>query len=157
MIFSFSCLTQLSMQFIILISVKMPTIVGILTFISMIKTTSRSLKAIKILYFQHFYFTSILNFMLSWVVHELFFITLGPDYVILVLTHLVFCFVALRPKSTALVIVGLSVHLTVLLPGHDWTRAQYTQTGNSHTGKCIYWNQDVEAELLKLVYMLKIK
>ena len=30
----YSCLTQLSMQFILLINVEMPTIVGILTFIS---------------------------------------------------------------------------------------------------------------------------
>ena len=41
----FSCWTQLSMKFILLINVKMPTIVGILTFISMIKSTSESLKA----------------------------------------------------------------------------------------------------------------
>ena len=27
------------------------------------------------------------------------------------------CFVALRPKSTAMVIAGLSVHLTTLFPG----------------------------------------
>ena len=32
----FLCLNQLSMKFILLISVKMPTIVGILTFISII-------------------------------------------------------------------------------------------------------------------------
>ena len=39
----FSCITQLSTKFILLINVKMPTIVGILTFISRIKTTlSRS-------------------------------------------------------------------------------------------------------------------
>ena len=36
----FSCSTQLSTKFTKLINVKMPTIVGILTFISMIKTTS---------------------------------------------------------------------------------------------------------------------
>ena len=41
----FSCSTQLSMKFIMLINVKMPTIVGILTFISIINTTSESLKA----------------------------------------------------------------------------------------------------------------
>ena len=35
-----SCPTQLSTKFILLINVKMPTIVGILTFISMINTTS---------------------------------------------------------------------------------------------------------------------
>ena len=37
--------TQLSMKFILLINVKMPTIVGILAFISMINTTSERLKA----------------------------------------------------------------------------------------------------------------
>ena len=39
-----SCSTQLSMKFILLMNVKMPTIVGILTFISMINTTSERLK-----------------------------------------------------------------------------------------------------------------
>ena len=42
-LFSFS--TQRSTKFILLINVKMPTIVGILTFISMINTTSERLKA----------------------------------------------------------------------------------------------------------------
>ena len=37
-----SCSTQLSTKFILLINVKMPTIVGILTFISKINTTSES-------------------------------------------------------------------------------------------------------------------
>ena len=41
----FSCSAQLSSKFILLINVKMPTIVGILTFISMINTTSEKLKA----------------------------------------------------------------------------------------------------------------
>ena len=41
----FTCSTHLSMNFILLINVKMPTIVGILTFISMINTTSERLKA----------------------------------------------------------------------------------------------------------------
>ena len=41
----FPCSTQLSTNFIMLIKVKMPTIVGILTFISMICTTSERLKA----------------------------------------------------------------------------------------------------------------
>ena len=41
----FSYSTQLSTKFILLINVKMPTIVGILTFISSIKTTSESIKA----------------------------------------------------------------------------------------------------------------
>ena len=35
----FSCSTQLSMKFILLINVKMPTIIGILTFISWINMT----------------------------------------------------------------------------------------------------------------------
>ena len=39
----FSCSTQLYTKFILLINVKMPTIVGILTFISMINTTSERL------------------------------------------------------------------------------------------------------------------
>ena len=47
----FSCSTQLSMTFILLINVKMPTIVGILLFISRINTASESLKAKKNLYF----------------------------------------------------------------------------------------------------------
>ena len=41
----FSCSTQLSTIFIPLINVKMPTIVGILTFISRINTTSERPKA----------------------------------------------------------------------------------------------------------------
>ena len=40
----FSYSTQLSSKFILLINVKMPTIVGILTFISMINTHLRDLK-----------------------------------------------------------------------------------------------------------------
>ena len=40
----FSCSTQLNIKFILLINVKMPTIVGILTFVSMINTTSERLK-----------------------------------------------------------------------------------------------------------------
>ena len=40
-------------------------------------------------------------------------IKLGPDS-----RRICFvCFVALRPKSTAMVIVGRSVHLTTLFPG----------------------------------------
>ena len=38
------CSTDLSTKFILLINVKMPTIVGILTFISMINTKSERLK-----------------------------------------------------------------------------------------------------------------
>ena len=43
---NFLCSAQLRMKFIIPVNVKMPTIVGILTFISMINTTSESLEAI---------------------------------------------------------------------------------------------------------------
>ena len=39
------CSTQLSMKLILLINVKMPTIVGILTFISRLNTTPESSKA----------------------------------------------------------------------------------------------------------------
>ena len=40
-----SCSTELSTKFILLINVKMATIVGIVTFISMINTTSERLKS----------------------------------------------------------------------------------------------------------------
>ena len=53
-----SCSTQLSTKFILLINVKMPTIVGILTFISMINRTSKRLKARN-------FFVGILAFMSS--------------------------------------------------------------------------------------------
>ena len=52
----FSCSTQLSTKFTMLINVKMLTIVGILTFISMINTTSDGLKARK--FFNCLYFSS---------------------------------------------------------------------------------------------------
>ena len=41
----FPCSTELSLKFILLMNIKMRTIVGILTFISMINTTSERLKA----------------------------------------------------------------------------------------------------------------
>ena len=50
----FSCSTQLSTKFILLINVKMPTIVGILTFISKINTTSERLKTRKLLHLSVF-------------------------------------------------------------------------------------------------------
>ena len=52
----FSCSTQLSIQFILLINVKMSTIVCILTFISMINTTSERLKARNFFVCQNFSF-----------------------------------------------------------------------------------------------------
>ena len=51
--------TQLSRKFILLLNVKMPTIVGILTFISMINTTPERLIA------RNFLFVGILVFMSS--------------------------------------------------------------------------------------------
>ena len=59
---------QLSMTFIMLITVKMPTNVGILTIYSTINTSSESLKARKIWIYQHFSFNEKLKFhaQLSW-------------------------------------------------------------------------------------------
>ena len=56
------------MKFILLINVKMPTIVGILTFISRINTASESLKAREFSVFQHLSFYEQLKFyaQLSW-------------------------------------------------------------------------------------------
>ena len=50
----FPCSTQLSKKFILLINVKMPTIVGILTFISMINTPSERFKAKTLLHLSVF-------------------------------------------------------------------------------------------------------
>ena len=74
----FSCPIQLGMKFILLINVNMPTIVGILTFISGINTTSESLKAKKSLLFTILPFMSNWNFMLSWVEQGRSFITCVP-------------------------------------------------------------------------------
>ena len=57
------------MEFILLINVKMPTIFGILTFISMINTTYETLKA---RFFQHF------SLMSSCVEHVKIIYNLGP-------------------------------------------------------------------------------
>ena len=56
------CSTQLSTKFILLINVKMPTIVGILTFISMINTTFERLKAINFFICLYFSFYEQLKF-----------------------------------------------------------------------------------------------
>ena len=61
-LFSWQCSTQLSTKFILLINVKMPTIVGILTFISMINTTSERLKARKFSICWYFNFYEQLKF-----------------------------------------------------------------------------------------------
>ena len=52
----FSCATQLSLNFILLTSVQIPTIVGILTFVSRKDTASESFRARKIIIFHHFSF-----------------------------------------------------------------------------------------------------
>ena len=52
-LYIFSCSTQLNMELILLINVKMPTIVGILTFISRINTISDGLNGRKNVTFQH--------------------------------------------------------------------------------------------------------
>ena len=64
----FPCSTQLSTKFILLINVKMPTIVGILTLISMINTTSDGLKARNLFIRLYFCFYEQLKFcaQLSW-------------------------------------------------------------------------------------------
>ena len=58
----FSYSTHLSTKFILLINVKMPTVVGILTFISRINTISEGFKAIKIVIYHHFTFYEHLKF-----------------------------------------------------------------------------------------------
>ena len=58
----FPCSTQLSVKFILLINVKMPTLVGILTIISMINTTSERLKAINFFICRYFSFYEQLKF-----------------------------------------------------------------------------------------------
>ena len=64
----FPCQTQLSRKFIMLIIVKMPTSVGILTFISMIDRTSERLKARNFFICRYFSFYEQLKFraQLSW-------------------------------------------------------------------------------------------
>ena len=58
----FSCSTQLSRKFVLLINVIMPTIAGILTFISMINVTSERLKARKVFICGYFSFYEQLKF-----------------------------------------------------------------------------------------------
>ena len=52
----FICSIQLSMKFILLINVKMPTVVGILTFINRINTSSENFLARKSFVFLHLSF-----------------------------------------------------------------------------------------------------
>ena len=58
----FSCSTQLSTKLILLINVKMPTIVGILTFISMINTISERFKTTNFFICRYFGFYEQLKF-----------------------------------------------------------------------------------------------
>ena len=60
-LFSYST-HELSTKIILLINVKMPTIVGILTFISMINTTPERLKAKNFFFCWHFSFYEQLKF-----------------------------------------------------------------------------------------------
>ena len=59
---TFSCSTQLSITIIMHINVKMQSTFGILTFISMINTTSESFKEKKVFIFQHLSFHEQLKF-----------------------------------------------------------------------------------------------
>ena len=58
----FSCSTRLSTKFILLINVKMPTVVGILTFISINNTSFERLKGRNIFNFLYFSFYEQLKF-----------------------------------------------------------------------------------------------
>ena len=58
----FPCSIRLSTKFILLINVKMPTIVGILTFISMINTTTERPKASNFFICRYFSFYEQLKF-----------------------------------------------------------------------------------------------
>ena len=58
----FSYSTQLNTKFILLINVKMPTILGILVFISMINTTSERLKTRNFFICRYFRFYERLKF-----------------------------------------------------------------------------------------------
>ena len=58
----FSCSTKLSTKFVLLMNVKMPIILGILTFFSLINTTSERLKARNFFICRYFSFYEQLNF-----------------------------------------------------------------------------------------------
>ena len=74
----FSCSTQLSTKFVLLKNVKMPTIVGILIFISMIHTTSERLKASHFFICRYCSFVEQLKYCAQLSEHENSFITSGP-------------------------------------------------------------------------------
>ena len=72
----FSCSTQLSTKFIVMINVKISAIVGILTIISMINTTFERHIARNFLICRYFIFSSSVDLSMKTV-----FITLGPGVV----------------------------------------------------------------------------
>ena len=75
----FTCSTHLLMKFIMLINVKMPTVVGILTFIGRINITSESFKQEKIIISTMYNFTfDGLKFNAQLIEHEKSLITSGP-------------------------------------------------------------------------------
>ena len=74
----FSWSTQLSMKFFLLINVKMPTIVGILTFMSGKNSILGLSEPKKAKFLDICILMSIQNFMLNSVEHEKSFITSGP-------------------------------------------------------------------------------
>ena len=69
----FSCSTQLSTKFILLINVKMPTIVGILAFISMVNITSKKLLCQYVIFYEQSKFRAQLSSQST-----KSFLTLGP-------------------------------------------------------------------------------
>ena len=71
-------------------------------------------------------FAPVFSFIYCWVL----IFALSPCYIC--------CFVALRPKSTAMVIAGRSVHLTTLFPGQAWTSGYLVLC--AHTFAC-NWQQ----------------
>ena len=76
----FPCSSQLIRKFILLINVKIPTIVGILTYISMINTTSERLKARNFFICRYISFYEQLKFCAGVELGmKKVFITLGPD------------------------------------------------------------------------------
>ena len=98
--------TQLCMIFIMLINVKMPKNVGILTFMSMINTIYEGLKARDIFICRYFSFFEQLKFraQLSWA-RKKSFITSGPD-------------LPRADHHTVHVVVSIQVCLSSLSPAH---------------------------------------
>ena len=122
----FSYSTQLTTKFILLINVKMPTIVGILTFISMINTRLRDLTQETFIFVGILVFMISWNFMLSWVEHEKKFITSGrgvkyiSNSVLLtgVLNKTLWCSEGLRGPMSSLE----SVSLVSVFSGIPWNK-----------------------------------